>query len=60
MRPLDEKRVKHINHLMEDIHNQASEIYEGLVDKDFKQAESNIDQLISISNNIKHSFKDDS
>jgi hypothetical protein len=57
--PLDEQRVKHINHLMDSIHDQSSDIYESLVDKDFPQAESNINQLISTLNNIKSSFKDE-
>ncbi len=50
--PLDEKRLKHINHLMDDIHDQSSSVYESLVDKDFNQAEQDIDQLILTLNNI--------
>ncbi len=57
--PLDEQRVKHINHLMDDIHDKSSEVYESLVDKDFNQAEHNINQLISTLNDIKSSFKDE-
>ena len=37
--PLDEQRIKYINHLMDNIHDQSSEIYESLVDKDFNEAE---------------------
>jgi hypothetical protein len=29
--PLDEKRLKHINHLMDNIHDQSSSVYESLV-----------------------------
>ena len=57
--PLDEQRVKHINHLMDDIHDQSSDIYESLIDKDFLQATSKINQLISTLNNIKSTFKDE-
>jgi len=57
--PLDEQRVKYINHLMDNIHDQSSEIYESLIDKDFNQAEDNINQLISTLNNIKSTFKDE-
>ena len=57
--PLDEKRLKYINHLMDDIHDQSSSVYESLVDKDFNQAEQDINQLISTLNNIKSSFKDE-
>ncbi len=56
---LDEKRLKHINHFMDDIHEYSSDIYESLVDKDFNQAEQDIDKLISTLNNIKSSFKDE-
>jgi predicted translin family RNA/ssDNA-binding protein len=56
---LDEKRLKYINHLMDEIHNQSNEIYESLVDNDFNEAEYNIDKLISNLNNIKNSFKDE-
>lgn len=57
--PLDEQRVKYINHLMDNIHDQSSEIYESLIDKDFNQAEDNINQLISTLENIKSAFKDE-
>ena len=57
--PLDEQRIKYINHLMDNIHDQSSEIYESLVDKDFNEAEHNIDKLISTLNNIKSTFKDE-
>ena len=57
--PLDEQRVKYINHLMDNIHDQSSEIYESLIDKDFNQAEDNINQLISNLENIKSTFKDE-
>jgi len=57
--PLDEQRVKYINHLMDNIHDQSSEIYESLIDKDFNKAEDNINQLISTLENIKSTFKDE-
>lgn len=59
IKPLDEQRVKYINHLMDNIHDHSSEIYESLIDKDFNQAEDNINQLISTLNDIKNSFKDE-
>ncbi len=44
---------------MDNIHDQSSEIYESLVDKDFNEAEYNINKLISTLNNIKSTFKDE-
>ncbi len=58
MDALDEQRVKYINHLMDDIHKRSSDVYESIIDKDFKEAEHNINQLILTLNNIKSSFKD--
>jgi predicted translin family RNA/ssDNA-binding protein len=59
MDALDEQRVKYINHLMDDIYKQSSDVYESLIDKDFNEAENNINKLISTLNNIKSSFKDE-
>jgi predicted translin family RNA/ssDNA-binding protein len=59
MDALDEQRVKYINHLMDDIYKQSSDVYESLIDKDFKEAEHNINELILTLNNIKSSFKED-
>ena len=44
---------------MDDIHKQSSDVYESLIDKDFKEAEHNINELILTLNNIKSSFKED-
>jgi hypothetical protein len=44
---------------MDHIHDQSNEIYESLVDKDFNEAEYNINKLISTLNDIKSSFKDE-
>ncbi len=44
---------------MDDIHKQSSDVYESLIDKDFKEAEHNINKLISVLNNIKSTLKDD-
>lgn len=44
---------------MDDIYKQSSDVYESLIDKDFNEAENNINKLISTLNNIKSSFKDE-
>lgn len=56
---LNLQRVKHINHLMNNIHNLSTEIYEGLIDGDFNNADSSIDELILTLNNIKTTIKDE-
>jgi hypothetical protein len=57
--PLDKQRVNHINHLMDNINDQSSQIYESLIDKDFLQADRDINKLITTLQDIKSTLKDD-
>jgi len=57
--PLDKQRVNHINHLMDNINEQSSQIYESLIDKDFLQADRDINKLITTLQDIKSTLKDD-
>ena len=57
--PLDKQRVNHINHLMDNINDQSSQIYESLIDKDFVQADRDINKLITTLQDIKSTLKDD-
>ncbi len=57
--PLDKQRVRHINHLMDKINDQSSQIYESLIDKELVQADKDINKLIITLQDIKSTFKDD-
>ena len=55
----DKERIAHINHLMENINDPASEIYESLVDREFSVLKVECDKLISILKDISSSVEDD-
>ena len=52
----DKERISHINHLMENINDSSSQIYESLVDREFSVE---CDKLISILKDISSSVEDD-
>ena len=55
----DNERIKHINYLMDTIHEQSSEIYEGMIDRDFEQLNDSLDSMHDIINEIKKSISDE-
>ena len=55
----DLERLNHINHLMNEIHNSADEIYEHLADREFKELKVSLTKLISQLKNIEESIEDD-
>lgn len=55
----DNERIKHINYLMDTIHEQSSEIYEGMIDRDFEQLNDGLDSMHDIINEIKKSISDE-
>lgn len=55
----EKERIKHINYLMDTIHEQTSDIYEGLVDRDFVQLEEALKSLSEIVDNIFKSTQDE-
>jgi hypothetical protein len=55
----EQKRLTHINHLMDTIHDSSNDIYENLVDRDFKGIKSSIKSLIIILKEIQNSVEDE-
>tara|TARA_R110000803_G_scaffold98598_2_gene166701 strand:+ start:530 stop:718 length:189 start_codon:yes stop_codon:yes gene_type:complete len=55
----DRERLVHINSLMDDIYDGASEIYECLVDREFEELKVIIPNLISQLKDIQHSTQDE-
>ena len=49
----------HINSLIDDIYDEASEIYEFLVDREFEELKVIIPNLISQLKDIQHSTQDE-
>lgn len=55
----DKERIAHINYLMENIHDSTNEIYESLIDRDFKSLKKEIKTLQSLLKDISISVEDD-
>jgi|TARA_R110000803_G_scaffold204006_2_gene269822 mevalonate kinase len=55
----DKERIAHINYLMENIHDSTNEIYESLIDRDFKSLKQEIKTLQSLLKDISISVEDD-
>jgi hypothetical protein len=55
----DTKRMIHINHLMDGIHDSCDSIYECLVDREFTKLTSIIEGLIHTLNDVSESVNDE-
>ena len=55
----DTERLNHINHLMKSINDSCDEIYESLVDREFKELKVSLNKLISELKSIEESIEDD-
>jgi len=55
----DIERLTHINHLMENINDSTSEIYEHLVDREFPELKTSLSKLITQLKDIEDSIEDD-
>ena len=56
---LHHTRIKHINLLMEGIHDSTNEIYESLIDREHKKARKEIKSLIKNLNGVLDSLQDE-
>ena len=57
--PLDKQRVQYINTLMDGLHDQTSNLYEALIDREYLEVELAVDVLIANLTYIKESIKDE-
>ena len=55
----DKERIAHINYLMDQINDSATEIYESLVDREYTEVKSQVKNLISKLKDISTSVEDD-
>ena len=55
----DRERLKHINQIMDEINDKVSEIYEGLMDRDYEQVNESANSMIEIIIEIKKSVRDE-
>jgi len=56
---LHHTRIKHINLLMEGIHDSTNEIYESLIDREHKKARKEIKSLIKNLTGVLESLQDE-
>lgn len=54
----DRDRLIHINFTMDEIHDSADAIYEGLIDREYTEVKGQITHLMSILETIKDSLAD--
>jgi hypothetical protein len=55
----DQERLRHINHLMDSIHEHTGEIYEALVDREFLYLQKVAGKLIAELTDIKKSVENE-
>ena len=55
----DNERINHINHLMDEINDSTTEIYEQLVDREFDLLKVTVSKLISKLKDIQNSVEDE-
>ena len=58
MTPHQKKRLTHINHLMNEVHDSSNQIYEHLVDREIEQTKSQVKKLIKKLEGILNSLQD--
>tara|TARA_B100001057_G_scaffold469389_1_gene529683 strand:- start:2436 stop:2627 length:192 start_codon:yes stop_codon:yes gene_type:complete len=56
---IDAERIKHINYLMDGLHNRLTNLYEALADKETDQAKQEVKILIEDLKNLHDSLEDD-
>ena len=55
----DNERLKHINHLMDEINDSTSQIYEHLVDREYDELKVCISSLVNKLKEIQNSVEDE-
>jgi hypothetical protein len=57
--PLEQKRIRNINYIMDDIHDSVNNIYELLIDKEYSQLKGEVSQAINKLKTITDSLQDE-
>ncbi len=57
--PLEQKRIRNINYIMDDIHDSVNNIYELLIDKEYSQLKGEVSQTINKLKTITDSLQDE-
>ena len=57
--PLEQKRIRNINYIMDDLHDSVNNIYELLVDKEYSQLKGEVSKTINKLKTITDSLQDE-
>jgi len=57
--PLEQKRIRNINYIMDDLHDSVNNIYELLVDQEYSQLKGEVSKIVSKLKTITDSLEDD-
>ncbi len=56
---IEQERIKHINHLMCELHDSTNDIYEGLIDREFDSLKGIISSQIERLTDLRSSIEDE-
>ena len=56
---VEQNRLAHINHLMNEVQESTMELYEKFVDKDYDSAKIEVNNLINRLKDVKESLEDE-
>lgn len=57
--PLEQKRIRNINYIMDDLHDSVNNIYELLVDKEYADLKGEVSKTINKLKTITDSLQDE-
>jgi negative regulator of replication initiation len=57
--PLEQKRIRNINYIMDDLHDSVNNIYELLVDQEYSELKGEVSKIVSKLKTITDSLEDD-
>jgi negative regulator of replication initiation len=57
--PLEHKRIRNINYIMDDLHDSVNNIYELLVDQEYSELKGEVSKIVSKLKTITDSLEDD-
>lgn len=57
--PLEQKRIRNINYIMDDLHDSVNNIYELLVDQEYSELKGEVSKIVSKLKTITDSIEDD-
>lgn len=57
--PLEQKRIRNINYIMDDLHDSVNNIYELLIDKEYTDLKGEVSKTINKLKTITDSLQDE-